>query len=44
MPGVCHAHLSRAPDHIMTINPLVLAYLVIGIFATTVFVWAMRHR
>jgi len=28
----------------MTINPLVLAYLVIGVFATTVFVWAMRHR
>jgi len=28
----------------MTINPLVLAYLVIGLFATTVFVWAMRHR
>jgi hypothetical protein len=28
----------------MTINPLVLGYLVIGIVATTVFVWAMRHR
>jgi hypothetical protein len=44
MSPVRHPHRRRDSYLIMTINPLVLAYLVIGIIATTVFVWAMRHR